>query len=209
MNAAPVCSAPASLTLCGMERKPFHNQYAHVDKSGGFWLEADCPACKRLRTPQVLALARAAVDEAGEPCRRCGGGREQFYRCRGCGKVYRHVHKYSDCGSATCEGEDSDPAPCPDCAGRGRVGLLLDNQRLLVLSDALEGAGVPMHEACAACKGAGRVYDYMDWQSCSACWPHRKTCGVGRVPHPLLAHLRSPEPHSVACWAINLLVGED
>jgi len=33
-------------TPCGMTRKPFHNQFAHVDANGGFWLEAECPACR-------------------------------------------------------------------------------------------------------------------------------------------------------------------
>ena len=51
------------VTLCGMERKPFHNQYAHVDANGGFWLEADCHACARFRTATVVSLAQAIYDE--------------------------------------------------------------------------------------------------------------------------------------------------
>jgi hypothetical protein len=51
------------LTLCGLERRPFDNQWAHVDANGGFWLEAECPACRPLLTPTVIAIARRAYDE--------------------------------------------------------------------------------------------------------------------------------------------------
>ncbi len=32
----------------------------------------------------------------------------QWLKCRGCGKVYRYTNKYSDCGHARCDGEESD-----------------------------------------------------------------------------------------------------
>lgn len=54
------------LTLCGMERKPFHNQHAHVNDSGGFWLEHECPACARIRSDLVMSLAEAAYASAGD-----------------------------------------------------------------------------------------------------------------------------------------------
>ena len=54
------------------------------------------------------------TDDAGR-CETCNGGR-QLYKCRGCETVFRHINKYSDCGNARCEGEESDPVPCPDCA---------------------------------------------------------------------------------------------
>jgi hypothetical protein len=51
------------LALCGLRRRPFHNQWAHVDANDGFWLEAECPACRPLLTPAVLGIARRAYNE--------------------------------------------------------------------------------------------------------------------------------------------------
>src|SRR5690349_12696446 len=39
--------------------------------------------------------------------------KERWLQCRGCGTVYRHIHKYSDCDNAGCEGEESDEVPSP------------------------------------------------------------------------------------------------
>lgn len=47
-------------------------------------------------------------------CPGCGVG-QKYYRCRRCGVVYQHIHKYSDCGSPGCNGERVDDAPCPTC----------------------------------------------------------------------------------------------
>ena len=29
-----------------------------------------------------------------------------WHKCKGCGTIYRRIHKYSDCGNARCEGEE-------------------------------------------------------------------------------------------------------
>lgn len=135
------------LTLCGMDRKPFHNQHAHVDKNGSFWLEAECLACARLRTPTVLSLAQAAYDE--RPGRKCG-------RCFGDGVLVV---------SSGTPYDRPDFGPCPDCHGTGRIDDgTLDPARLAVLSDALVDEGCddpdilqPLRgmEACACLYGYG------------------------------------------------------
>lgn len=53
-------------------------------------------------------------------CPRCNGS-GRLEKCRGCGELYRHIHKYSDCDSPACEGEQSDTVHCPDCKGTGRI----------------------------------------------------------------------------------------
>lgn len=71
-----------------------------------------------------LPILADALEEAGcedaailEHCRPGG----DWFKCRGCGTVYCHIHKYSDCGNARCEGEVSDPvavcAPGPHARG--------------------------------------------------------------------------------------------
>lgn len=48
-------------------------------------------------------------------------GQKKLKRCRGCGKVYRRIHKYSDCDNAACDGEEADSVPCHRCRGHGTV----------------------------------------------------------------------------------------
>lgn len=48
-------------------------------------------------------------------CETCNGTGE-LCKCRRCGSLYRHIHKYSSCDNAACDGERSDDVPCPDCA---------------------------------------------------------------------------------------------
>lgn len=55
-------------------------------------------------------------------CQECNGT-GQLCRCRGCGTLYRHIHKYSDCGNVRCEGKPSDDVTCPDCGGTGFEGV--------------------------------------------------------------------------------------
>lgn len=121
-------------TLCGMARKPFHNQYAHVDANGGFWLEAECPACDRLRTPTVRQIAQAiyaerawdrlpiladALEEAGcTDAAILGHLRDKVTcpKCLGCGSVpYRHNARNQlltrDCGGCQTRGFVDAPGP--------------------------------------------------------------------------------------------------
>lgn len=52
-------------------------------------------------------------------CDTCNG-HGYVYRCHGCGTLYRHIHKYSDCGNARCDGERSTDIKCEDCGGTGK-----------------------------------------------------------------------------------------
>jgi len=89
---------------------------------------------------------------------------------------------------------------CDACHGTGRIeDRTLDPDRLAVLRDALEDAGCPTTEECPSCDGVGAFRS-----SLGRC----DKCGyTGRVPHPLLAHLREPGPHVRGCWAVDLLLG--
>ncbi len=110
------------VTLCGLERKPFHNQYAHVDENGGFWLEGECPACDRLRTPTVLSLSQAAYEERGTLC------------------------------PGNAAGPCCQTKLCPVCPGTGRLDDgTLDPFRLALVADALEEAGC-IGDVCSDCK---------------------------------------------------------
>lgn len=90
----------------------------------------------------------------------------------------------------------------------------LDDDGLLVLADACEEAGCPS-ESCWACDGAGRhvtgyvrcdvrgVNDSRYRIKCALCG------GSGRLPSPLLKHLRSGGPHSLGCWAVEMLMRKE
>lgn len=117
------------------------------------------------------------------------------------------------------------PGPCPKCRGVGHLcpwltptalalahaayderlpDGRLDPELLAVLSDALEAAGAPTDERCPACGGMGRlVGGVFDPAACSACGR------TGRVPHPLLAHLRSPGPHYRGMWSLDVILGKE
>lgn len=177
----------------------------------GRW-HKDAPLTKNVcpwLTPTVVSLARAAYEE--RPGRKCG-------LCKGTGEIAVKNFNLS--------WEDAD---CPDCHGDGRVedGTLCP-VRLAVLADALEEAGY-CDEECQRCRGAGYGFGMREYGSedlprhgCSGCggqgvwWPSRTKSqqvgdwrqGAGRVPHPLLAHLRSPGMHVPGCWAIDLLLGK-
>jgi hypothetical protein len=101
--------------------------------------------------------------------------------------------------------------PCPDCnplrsgiAGTGRVeDGTLDPLTLAAVADALEEAGC-VGERCNACgpslESAGIIPRY--W--CGRCDEQTR-----RLPHPLLAHLRSPGPHFRGCWSIDLILNKE
>lgn len=102
----------------------------------------------------------------------------------------------------------------------------LDPEILAVLSDALEDAGCA-GERCSKCQGRGtyivqtgksRVADdnglssavtFAECRGCRHCGGDDARKGTGKIPHPLLAHLRSPGPHWRGCWAVDLLLGKE
>jgi hypothetical protein len=77
----------------------------------------------------------------------------------------------------------------------------LDLDRLAVLSDALEDAGCDSEEDCQICIGGVRMSAW-EVYPCETCG------GTGRVPTPLLAHLRGPGAHVRGCWVLDLLLGK-
>ncbi len=102
----------------------------------------------------------------------------------------------------------------------------LDPLRLAILADALEEAGCA-GERCKECHGSGTytvqarnaalsaangygaATTYSEWRGCRHCGGDHDTKGTGHVPHPLLAHLRSPGPHVRGCWALDLILGKE
>lgn len=53
-------------------------------------------------------------------CQKCNGS-GRLYKCLRCGVVFRHIHKYSDCGSIGCDGERSKELECDECHGSGKA----------------------------------------------------------------------------------------
>jgi hypothetical protein len=70
-----------------------------------------------------------------------------------------------------------------------------------LVADALEETGCPQDIECNQCSGAGAYRS-----SLGPC----VRCGYeGRLPNPILDHLRSPGPHVRGCWALDLARGEN
>ncbi len=83
---------------------------------------------------------------------------------------------------------------------RDDVGYL-DPFRLSLVADALEETGCLQDIDCNQCSGAGAYRS-----SLGPC----VRCGYeGRLPNPILDHLRSPGPHGRGCWALDLARGEN
>jgi hypothetical protein len=102
----------------------------------------------------------------------------------------------------------------------------LDPVRLLVLADALEEVGC-LDERCQQCHGRGTytvhvrndavsamngygpATTYSEWRGCRHCGGGHDRKGTGRIPHPLLAHLRSPGPHVRGCAVLDAILGRE
>lgn len=104
---------------------------------------------------------------------------------------------------------------------------IIDPQRLLVLADALEEAGVPSEEdrvIKVRCRGevqghGNKGLGYYKYWRCRSCGNkctiapqeadgrcHIMVSVTERHPHQLLAHLRSKGPHYRGCWVIDTLL---
>ncbi len=101
----------------------------------------------------------------------------------------------------------------------------LDPARLAVLADALEEAGCS-GVRCEKCHGSGTYTvhvtnaglsaangysprtTYSEWRGCRHCGGDSVSKGAGRVPNPIITHLRSPGPHVRGCWVVDLLLGK-
>lgn len=161
-----------------------------VVRADGSLAGCDC-ACI---TPQAVALAREAVPVA-EACTECDGEGGRVELVSG-SNFSGGRHAWVDCSA--CKGTGYKPPPP----------YLLEGV-LPVVADALEDGGCPEGVVCGRCKGDGRAVgvfasasdpDFMD--PCPAC------SGTGRIPNPLLQHLRSAGPHSRHCHAVRLILGE-
>lgn len=184
-----------------------------------------CP-CPWL-TPIVLSLAQAPRKRPGQECGECGEcgaceGKGGHWRCPNCHGEWRG-NVGPDC--FVCSHPKLDRHTCPECHGAGRIDDgTLDPVRLAVLADALEEAGCD--EVCPQCHGSGTytVYvqnvglssangyeaatTYSEWRGCRHCGGDYDHKGYGRVPSPILIHLRSPGTHVRGCWVIDLLLGK-
>jgi hypothetical protein len=104
----------------------------------------DCSRAARIRTPTVLAVARAAYeDRPGRVCKRCGGGRAWP----------KFLGDASDYGRRIT---DACLNACPDCLGTGHTeDGTLDPDHLAILADALEDAGADNVDLLAHLRGPG------------------------------------------------------
>lgn len=122
-------------TVCGLQRKPFCNQFAHVNEAGSFWLEGECPCCGQIlawrdgtvsrlactiydnRDWGLLPMLADALEEAGasKPFVLAARGKEEVKceRCKGTGS-----HDAPDPASGRVTGEWT--TDCKVCQ-RGRT----------------------------------------------------------------------------------------
>lgn len=91
----------------------------------------------------------------------------------------------------------------------------LDPERLKILSDAIEDAGMPtdVEQTCPVCGGAGVLFDPVGVDSsCFKCIQpgQLSTQGTGKIVarNPLLLHLRSDVNHWCGCWAVDAILRE-
>lgn len=89
-----------------------------------------------------------------------------------------------------------------------------------ILADACEEAGCPETVECPGCRGTKKRFicdpNNVMVAGTVDCW-ECKTPGrnytdrvsAGRVPHPILQHLRSPGPHVRGCWAVDMPLGKE
>ena len=175
-------------------------------------------------------LADILRDIVGNPFRPVVLPQGELARCRTCaGSGELTTSHRFDCYD--CDGRGTRQEPCPwltplvvSLAQGAYDNRLpsgqLDPEQLAVLSDALEDAGCPTQVECPVCNGkrAVRRLDAagsLDDDLCENCLSSVVGIGnigryaTGKVPHPLLAHLRSPGPHWRGCWAVDLLLGKE
>ncbi len=132
-----------------------------------------------------------------------------------------------------CGGKGKPALHCEECGNHGHFGRLaiswltptvvslahaaydhrdpqtrhLDPFRLSLVADALEEAGCDAVK-CHDCEGSGVCMTRpRDPVRLGRGWPCKLCKATGSLPHPILDHLRSPDPHVRGCWAIDLVLG--
>jgi hypothetical protein len=168
--------------------------------------------------PHAAAQAALLRDIVGNPFRRVTlpSPDVQCPNCFGKGSVREdgpYTSRYGRVKCGRCSGGGKVRGFCPWLTWRdGTVPKLAraiydarDFGQLPTLADALEEAGCPAEEACGRCGGkGGRVLNSTD--AVRSAPGECPVCGLsGRVPHPLLEHLRGPGPHVLGCWALDVL----
>jgi len=155
----------------------------------------------------VAALLRDIVGNPFRPVVLLPGETVKCRECGGSGELCTS-HRF-DCYECDGKGEISTPCPwlTPTVLSLAQAAYdlrdgngLLEDDRLAVLSDALEEAGCPAWVECPECGGTGSVEDDGDGDG----W----VCAV-KVNNPILAALRSPGPHVRGCWVVDLLLGKE
>jgi hypothetical protein len=165
----------------------------------------DCSVCKGTGevsgpcpwlTPTVITLASAAYDLRERQCGRCDSG-------------WLPKHGAPDPGMMS---------RCSSCHGTGRIkDGTLDSLRLELLADALEEAGC-VGDRVWLCNNqgthqhegrAGEVIHGLLHETNPRFYHHHHDmhCEYQDLPHPILAHLRSPGPHVRGCWAVDVVLG--
>jgi hypothetical protein len=161
-------------------------------------------------TPTILSLATAAYNSRdGSPCLQCRGRGEVFvgreadddqYACANCGRAAGQYGHWLPGDRWACPRQE-----CWSCHGTGRFGIgLLDNDRLAVLADALEEAGVPDGNLLRHLRG---------WKICpDLIEPPEGGQKNSHVPgywvRDWWCHTPSPTPamHARGCWALDLIL---
>lgn len=146
------------------------------------------------RTPLVLSLAEAAYEERKrqETCSRCNGKRRVWDDDPRLGIFENYMMDCLTChGTGTVDRDDG----------------TLDPQRMAILADALEDAGVSEMVECPGCIAILQPYS-------GGLWPCRE-CGAaswqdrGRIPNPLLARLRSGGPFYRGEASLDVVLGRE
>lgn len=176
----PVTPPPGPKVPCG--RKVCHGGRICTNATG----TRRCEHCKTgpcpWLTPDVKRLVAVAYEERGKACAHCDGK----------GNSWNHRGKHF--------------AYCSHC-DEGRVDDgTLDPARLAVLSDALEEAGC-VESPCGMGYGKGH-HTSRGHLSAGPHWDCERCGGTESVPHPIIAHLRSPGPHYRGMWSLDLVLGK-
>lgn len=160
-----------------------------------------------LLTPTVTSLATAAYEQRiGRRCEKCHGRG----KCHAMQEVIVPTRQSTRPLSMFTTEQQHLLVRCDNCNGTCRIeDGTLDPARLAVLADALEEGG-----CCAICKtcgGTGQISQEHPWGDTFV--TEYLTChdclGEKFVPHPVVAHLRTPGPHVRGCWALDLTLGKE
>lgn len=174
----------------------------HCDNQGCDCLDLAGDILDRWLTPAVLSLAYAAYEE------RLSDGTLDPLRL----SVLADALEEAGC--------DNSDGVCPECNGSGELGTLGGKIGCYVCAPDYQTRGTGRsHRRLLRCECGGnyaivRKKSFpVPLSSCLKCraeGPLWEDVLRGEViPHPILAHLRSPGPHWRGCWAVDLVLGKE